>query len=43
VRTCGLADFIIKLPNAAARVQVAVGEHIKIGWQVEDCRALDVI
>jgi putative spermidine/putrescine transport system ATP-binding protein len=43
VRTCGCADFVIKLPNAAARVQVMVGQHIKIGWQVEDCRALDVI
>jgi putative spermidine/putrescine transport system ATP-binding protein len=42
VRTCGCPDFIIKLPNAAARPQLAEGEHIKIGWRVEDCRALDV-
>jgi putative spermidine/putrescine transport system ATP-binding protein len=43
VRTCGSADFIIKLPNAAARVHLTEGDHIRIGWQVEDCRALDVI
>jgi putative spermidine/putrescine transport system ATP-binding protein len=43
VRTCGSADFIIKLPNAAARVQLAEGERIRIGWQIEDCRALDVM
>jgi putative spermidine/putrescine transport system ATP-binding protein len=43
VRTCGCADFIIKLPNAAARVQLAEGEHIRVGWRVEDCRALDVL
>ena len=42
VRACGCADFIIKLPNAAARVQLAEGERIRIGWRVEDCRALDV-
>jgi putative spermidine/putrescine transport system ATP-binding protein len=43
VRACGSDDFIVKLPNAAARVQLAAGQHIRIGWQVEDCRALDVI
>jgi putative spermidine/putrescine transport system ATP-binding protein len=43
VRTCGCADFIIKLPNAAARVPLTEGERIRIGWRVEDCRALDVI
>jgi len=43
VHTCGCNDFIIKLSNAAARVQLAAGERIRIGWQVEDCRALDVI
>jgi putative spermidine/putrescine transport system ATP-binding protein len=43
VRTCGSTDFIIKLPNAAARVELAEGQRIRIGWRVEDCRALDVI
>ena len=42
VRVCGCDDFIIKLPNAAARVRLAEGEHVRVGWRVEDCRALDV-
>jgi putative spermidine/putrescine transport system ATP-binding protein len=42
VRACGSDDFIIKVPNAAGRAQLAAGELIKIGWRVEDCRALDV-
>jgi putative spermidine/putrescine transport system ATP-binding protein len=43
VRTCGSTDFIVKQPNAAARVPLAAGEQIRIGWRVEDCRALEVI
>jgi putative spermidine/putrescine transport system ATP-binding protein len=43
VRTCGSDDFIVKLPNAAARVQLTAGQRIKVGWQIEDCRALDPI
>jgi putative spermidine/putrescine transport system ATP-binding protein len=42
VHACGCDDFIIKVPNAAGRAQLRAGELIKIGWQVEDCRALDV-
>ena len=43
VRVCGCDDFIIKQPNAAARAQLAEGDRIRIGWRVEDCRALDVM
>ena len=42
VRACGCDDFVIKVPNAAGRVQLRAGELIRIGWRVEDCRALDV-
>ena len=42
VRTCGSEDFIIKVPNAAGPLRLAAGEQIKVGWQVEDGRALDV-
>jgi putative spermidine/putrescine transport system ATP-binding protein len=42
VRACGSDDFIIKVPNSAGRAQLRAGELIRIGWQVEDCRALDV-
>jgi putative spermidine/putrescine transport system ATP-binding protein len=43
VRTCGHEDFIIKVPNAAGRVHLEVGDAITIGWTVEDCRALDAL
>ena len=42
VRVCGCDDFIIKVPNSAGRAQLRAGELIMIGWQVEDCRALDM-
>ena len=41
VRACGCDDFIIKVPNAAGERALAVGETIRIGWHLEDCRALD--
>ena len=40
VRACGSDEFIIKVPNAAGLRPLAVGETIRIGWQLEDCRAL---
>jgi putative spermidine/putrescine transport system ATP-binding protein len=43
VRACGCDDFIIKVPNSAGRAHLRAGELIRIGWQVEDCRALDVL
>ncbi|HLT00860.1 MAG TPA: ABC transporter ATP-binding protein [Geminicoccaceae bacterium] len=43
VRACGRDDFIIKVPNAAGGRPLAVGETITIGWQLEDCRALDAV
>jgi putative spermidine/putrescine transport system ATP-binding protein len=42
VRACGRDDFIIKVPNAAGQVHLEIGAALKIGWHVEDCRALDV-
>jgi putative spermidine/putrescine transport system ATP-binding protein len=42
VRACGCDEFIIKVPNAAGQIHLEVGAAIKIGWHVEDCRALDV-
>jgi putative spermidine/putrescine transport system ATP-binding protein len=41
VLACGCDDFIIKVPNAAGERALAVGETIRIGWHLEDCRALD--
>lgn len=34
-------DFILKIPNASNHPGVSVGEVIKLGWSVEDCRSLD--
>jgi putative spermidine/putrescine transport system ATP-binding protein len=42
VRACGCEDFVIKVPNSAGRLHLRAGELIRIGWRIEDCRALDV-
>ena len=38
---CGHDDFIVKIPNSAAHAQLREGDTLKIGWNAEDCRALD--
>ena len=38
---CGHDDFIVKIPNSAAHAQLRQGETVNIGWNAEDCRALD--
>jgi putative spermidine/putrescine transport system ATP-binding protein len=38
---CGQEDFIVKVPNSAYHTQLAEGETVSVGWQTEDCRALD--
>ena len=42
VRACGCDDFVIKVPNSAGRVHLEVGASVRVGWRIEDCRALDV-
>lgn len=41
IRVCGYDDFIVKIPNSSSRARLQNGESIRIGWDVEDCRALD--
>ncbi len=41
VDVCGHDDFVIKIPNSSHHASLAVGDAVKIGWNVEDCRALD--
>jgi putative spermidine/putrescine transport system ATP-binding protein len=41
VHICGHDDFIIKVPNAAGHHHLKTGDTVKVGWQAEDCRALD--
>ena len=41
VSVCGHDDFIVKVPNAAGHVHLQPGQTVKVGWNTEDCRALD--
>jgi putative spermidine/putrescine transport system ATP-binding protein len=41
VNVCGHDDFIVKVPNSAGHVHLKPGATVKVGWQAEDCRALD--
>jgi putative spermidine/putrescine transport system ATP-binding protein len=41
VRLLGHDDFVIKVPNASGHAQLRPGDVVSVGWQVEDCRALD--
>ena len=43
VSLCGQNDFIVKIPNSHGHVNLEYGQEISIGWQSEDCRALDAI
>lgn len=38
---CGHDEFIVKIPNSTDHKDLQVGDTAKIGWKVEDCRALD--
>jgi putative spermidine/putrescine transport system ATP-binding protein len=37
----GHDDFIVKIPNSAAHAHLKEGDTVNIGWNAEDCRALD--
>jgi putative spermidine/putrescine transport system ATP-binding protein len=37
----GNEDFIVKVPNSHGHVHLKEGETTQIGWEAEDCRALD--
>ena len=41
VSVCGTDEFIVKIPNAHSQARIAKGETVRIGWAMEDCRALD--
>jgi putative spermidine/putrescine transport system ATP-binding protein len=38
---CGHDDFIVKIPNSAEHAHLKAGDSVNIGWNAEDCRALD--
>ena len=37
----GNKDFILKVPNSSARMDIKVGNEISVGWNSQDSRALD--
>ena len=37
----GNKEFILKLPNSSARMDIKVGNEINVGWDSHDSRALD--
>ena len=41
VKVCGQDDFIVKIPNASGHSELHKGDPVKVGWALEDCRALD--
>ncbi|MGB1236621.1 MAG: ABC transporter ATP-binding protein [Pseudomonadales bacterium] len=41
VSVAGTEDFVIKVPNTHNQQHMTKGESITIGWQTDDCRALD--
>ncbi len=41
VSVCGHDDFVIKIGRGAAGPPLRVDQTLRIGWNVEDCRALD--
>ena len=41
LRVAGNDDFIMKARNAQDQVRLTPGQHIRVGWRPEDCRALD--
>lgn len=41
INVCGTSEFIVKVPNAGGRIELQPGDSVTVGWQMEDCRALD--
>jgi putative spermidine/putrescine transport system ATP-binding protein len=41
ISVCQHDDFIVKVPNSSGDIQLNPGSTVNVGWQMEDCRALD--
>lgn len=41
ISACGNDEFVVKVPNSHGHASLKKGAQIKVGWVVEDCRALD--
>lgn len=38
---CGDDDFIVKVPNTHQHASIAKGDDVRVGWEIDDCRALE--
>ncbi len=38
---CGRRDFVAKIPNVVGHGGILVGDTVRVGWAVTDCRVLD--
>ena len=43
VNVAGNDEFIVKVPNSAHHSHLTEGEVVNVGWEYEDCRALDAM
>jgi putative spermidine/putrescine transport system ATP-binding protein len=43
MHVCGHDGFIVKIPNSSSHAQLSEGAVVKVGWTMEDCRALDAL
>lgn len=41
INLAGNDEFIVKVPNASGHAVMSEGSTVKVGWTMEDCRALD--
>ena len=41
VNVCGPDQFIVKVPNAHGHASLKEGSTVTVGWEIDDCRALD--
>ncbi|RLA43341.1 MAG: spermidine/putrescine ABC transporter ATP-binding protein [Gammaproteobacteria bacterium] len=41
VNIAGNNEFIVKIPNSAHHTILSEGRNVSLGWEAEDCRALD--
>ncbi len=41
MNVCGHSEFIVKIPNSSDHGQLSAGDDVRVGWKMEDCRALD--
>ena len=41
INVLGNDQFILKIPNSTSNLDVKLGNHINVGWNIKDARALD--